>query len=57
MKAIGGRTHDVSQRAEIASLLILRSDPLASTAAFDAIETVIVKGRVVRREALSASVR
>jgi hypothetical protein len=26
-----------------------------STAAFDAIETVIVKGRVVRREALSAS--
>lgn len=42
---------------KIASLLILRSDPLASTAAFDAIETVIVKGRVVRRESLSASVR
>lgn len=39
----------------IASLLVLRADPLASTAAFDTIETVIVKGRVLRREALSAS--
>ena len=39
------------ERGKIASLLILRSDPLASTAAFDAIETAIVKGRVVRREA------
>jgi imidazolonepropionase-like amidohydrolase len=42
---------------KIASLLILRSDPLNSTAAFDAIETVIVKGQVIRREALSATAR
>jgi imidazolonepropionase-like amidohydrolase len=42
---------------KIASLLILRSDPLVSTAAFDAIEIVIVKGRVLRREALSAAAR
>jgi hypothetical protein len=40
-----------------ASLLILRSDPLASTAAFDAIETVIVKGQPIRRETLSATAR
>jgi imidazolonepropionase-like amidohydrolase len=40
---------------KIASVLVLRGDPLASTAAFDTIETVIVKGRVVVRKALSAS--
>lgn len=42
---------------KIASLLILRSDPLASTAAFDDIETVVVKGHAVVREMLSAPVR
>jgi imidazolonepropionase-like amidohydrolase len=42
---------------KVATLLILRSDPLSSTSAFDAIETVIVKGRVIRRETLSATVR
>jgi imidazolonepropionase-like amidohydrolase len=40
---------------KIASLLLLRTDPLSSTAAFDTIDTVIVGGRVVRRETLSAS--
>ena len=42
---------------KMASLLVLRNDPLASTAAFDAIETVIVKGQVIRRETLSATAR
>ena len=42
---------------KIASVVILRSDPFASTAAFDAIDTVIVKGRVIRREELSATAR
>ena len=41
----------------MASLLVLRTDPLASSAAFDAIETVIVKGQVIRRETLSATAR
>ena len=40
---------------KIASLLLLTRDPLSSTAAFDAIEAVIVKGQVLRRESLSAS--
>jgi hypothetical protein len=40
---------------KIASLLLLQTDPLLSTAAFDTIDTVIVGGRVVRRDALSAS--
>ncbi len=39
---------------KMASLLLLSSDPLASTSAFDAIETVVVKGRVVPRAALAA---
>jgi imidazolonepropionase-like amidohydrolase len=37
-----------------ASLLLLRADPLASVAAFDAIESVIVAGRVVPRAELAA---
>ena len=37
---------------KIASLLLLTADPLASTAAFDSIETVIIKGRVVPRATL-----
>lgn len=40
---------------KVASLLVLSSDPLASTAAFDAIDTVIVRGRVVARPTLAAS--
>jgi imidazolonepropionase-like amidohydrolase len=40
---------------KIASLLLLQRDPLSSTAAFDTIDTVIVKGHVVRRDKLSAS--
>jgi imidazolonepropionase-like amidohydrolase len=39
----------------VASLLVLRADPLAGTAAYDTIETVIVKGRVVPRERLAAN--
>jgi imidazolonepropionase-like amidohydrolase len=39
----------------VASLLLLRDDPTKSTAAFDTIETVIVKGRVVPRAKLSAN--
>jgi imidazolonepropionase-like amidohydrolase len=37
------------------SLLLLREDPLASTTAFDTIETVIVKGRVVPRPTLAVN--
>ncbi len=40
---------------KFASLLLLREDPLASTTAFDTIETVIVKGRVVPRSTLSVN--
>jgi imidazolonepropionase-like amidohydrolase len=43
------------EAGKVASLLLLREDPLASTAAFDTIETVLVRGRVVPRSALSAS--
>lgn len=38
-----------------ADLLLLDADPLASTAAFDAIHTVILRGRAVPRSALSAA--
>ena len=37
-----------------ASLLLLRDDPMKSTAAWDSIETVIVRGRIVPRATLSA---
>jgi imidazolonepropionase-like amidohydrolase len=37
-----------------ASLLLLRDDPMMSTAAWDSIERVIVRGRVVSRDTLSA---
>jgi imidazolonepropionase-like amidohydrolase len=37
-----------------ASLLLLRADPLASTSAFDTIELVIVRGKVVSRSSLAA---
>jgi imidazolonepropionase-like amidohydrolase len=39
---------------KIASLLLLNADPLRSTAAFDAIDTVVVRGRVISRSTLSA---
>lgn len=42
---------------KIASLVLLSADPMASTSAFDTIETVIVKGRVVARSALAAGSR
>jgi imidazolonepropionase-like amidohydrolase len=38
----------------VANLLLLRHDPMMSTSAFDTIETVIVKGRVISRATLSA---
>lgn len=40
---------------KVASLLLLRGDPLVSTTAFDTIEMVMVKGRPLRRETLSAA--
>jgi imidazolonepropionase-like amidohydrolase len=42
------------ERGKIASLLLLRENPLVSTAAFDSIDTVIVRGRIVPRTTLSA---
>lgn len=38
---------------KVASLLLLRSDPLAATSAYDTIQTVIVKGKVIRRDVLT----
>ena len=40
---------------KIASLLLLRDDPLGSTAAFDTIDTVILKGRIIPRSTLARS--
>jgi imidazolonepropionase-like amidohydrolase len=37
------------------SLLLLRENPWSSTSAFDTIEVVIVKGRVIPRETLAAN--
>jgi hypothetical protein len=42
---------------KIANLLLLRDDPLATTAAYDTIDTVILNGRVIPRSSLSAKVR
>jgi len=42
------------EAGKIASLLLLRENPLASTTAFDSIETVIVAGRVASRASLAA---
>jgi len=44
------------QPGKVANVLILRSDPLASTAAFDTIETVILTGRVIPRATLAMGV-
>ncbi len=38
---------------KVADLLLLTADPLASTAAFDAIHTVITRGRAIPRERLA----
>jgi hypothetical protein len=40
---------------KIASLLLLRGDPLTTTAAFDTIDTAILKGRIVPRSTLAAN--
>jgi imidazolonepropionase-like amidohydrolase len=42
------------QPGKIANLLLLHDDPLATTAAYDTIETVILKGRVIPRSSLTA---
>jgi imidazolonepropionase-like amidohydrolase len=42
------------ERGKVASLLLLRENPLGSTTAFDSIDTLIVRGRVVSRNALAA---
>lgn len=42
---------------KVASLLLLSADPLTSTAAFDRIDTIIVRGRVVPRATLAATSR
>ncbi len=39
---------------KLANLLLLREDPLASTGAFDSLETVVLRGRVAARERLAA---
>jgi imidazolonepropionase-like amidohydrolase len=38
---------------KIANVLVLRENPLNSTTAFDTIESVIIKGRIVSRESLA----
>jgi imidazolonepropionase-like amidohydrolase len=40
---------------KIASLLLLRDDPLGTTAAYDGIDTVILRGRVLPRSTLAAA--
>jgi imidazolonepropionase-like amidohydrolase len=40
---------------KIANLLLLRTDPLKSTAAYDTLEAVIVKGKVIQRNALKGN--
>ena len=40
---------------KIASLLLLRDDPLATTAAFDTIDTVVLRGRVLSRSTMAAA--
>jgi imidazolonepropionase-like amidohydrolase len=42
------------EAGKVANLLLLRHDPLASSSAFDTIQSVILKGRVVPRAVLSA---
>jgi hypothetical protein len=42
------------ERGKIANLLLLRDDPLGTTTAFDTIDTVILKGRIVSRQTLAA---
>jgi imidazolonepropionase-like amidohydrolase len=42
------------EAGKVANLLLLREDPLASTSAFDTIETLILAGRAVPRAELSS---
>jgi imidazolonepropionase-like amidohydrolase len=42
------------EHGKVASLLLLRENPLVSTAALDSIDTVILRGRVVPRATLAA---
>ncbi len=42
------------ERGKIASLLLLRENPLVSTSAFDTIDTLLVRGRVIPRSTLAA---
>jgi Amidohydrolase family len=44
------------ERGKMASLLVLRDDPLGSTAAFDTIDTVILRGRIIPRPTMAAKV-
>lgn len=50
-----GREVGTVEVGKVADLLLLDADPLASTSAFDAIHTVILRGRPVTRSALSAA--
>ena len=51
----GFNDYGTTEPGKLASLLLLRDDPLVSTRAFDTIETVIVKGKVISRETLAAN--
>ncbi len=42
------------EAGKVANLLLLRDDPLASTSAFDTIETVVIEGRPIPRSSLSS---
>lgn len=42
------------EQGKIANLLLLRHDPLDDVSAYDTIQTVILRGRVIDRESLSA---
>ena len=52
--AFGLRDHGTIEPGKRANLLLLRSDPLASTAAYDTIELVILDGRAIPRSELAA---
>jgi hypothetical protein len=49
---LAGRTtrHKAGLTHHLTLTLLLREDPLASSTAFDTIETVVVKGRAIPRE-------
>jgi imidazolonepropionase-like amidohydrolase len=49
------RDYGSIEAGKVANLLLLSADPLAGVSAFDKIETVIVKGRAIRRSTLAAA--